>query len=98
MPGWATPERTGLKQPPPGAPSEDDGSSSSSSSSVSSTASPTHFAVEVLYVINKRAKIVHVESTDGLLTCGRPYPRAFAVSRDLPDGVVASRRCFKGQS
>jgi len=92
------PSSSAAPPPPPGAPSEDDGTSSSSSSSVSSTASPTHFSVEVLYVVNKRAKIVHVESTDGLLTCGRPYPRAFAVSRNMPDGVVACRRCFKCQS
>jgi hypothetical protein len=83
---------------PRAAPPSDDGASSSSSSSVSSTSSPVELGIEVLYVLNLRGKIVHVESGDGILSCGRPYPRAFSIGREMPASAVACRRCFKGQA
>ena len=83
---------------PPSALPADSGASSSSSSSVSSTSSPVELGIEVLYVLNLRGKIVHVESGDGILSCGRPYPRAFSIGREMPASAVACRRCFKGQA
>ena len=69
--------------------------SSSSSSSVSSTDSPDKPADEVVYVANLRAKVLHIETGDGVLACGRPYPRSFSVLCNMPEDLIACRRCFK---
>ena len=69
--------------------------SSSSSSSVSSTDSPDKPADEVVYVANLRAKMLHIEAGDGVLACGRPYPRSFSALCEMPEGLTACRRCFK---
>jgi len=99
--GSGTADTPGFVDPPLADTAHDEGEhtgseeSSSSSSSVSSTASPAKFVDEVVYVANTRAKVVHVEAGNGVLACGRPYPRSFAVSRDMPEGLIACRRCFK---
>jgi len=75
----------------------DDEGSSSASSSLSSTGSPEVPADEVIYVSNVRAKMLYIEAGDGLLACGRPYPRSFSVLRAMPEGLTACRRCFKSE-
>ena len=71
-----------------------DEDSSSSSSSLSYTGTPAVPADDVIYVANLRAKMLHIEAGDGVLACGRQFPRSFSVLREMRNDLAACRRCF----